>query len=171
MEWTAEVERELAEQVSYAVSRARRRYYWWDKDEIEAAAWFGAFIAFSAYEPRGYTLGSYAKHRIVGQIMDDAEKAIKRYNRGVEMPWRGNDRGYIPPSTRRTENKIDVGHLLSRAKIDRHDLRLIQAYYWDGLTMREIAIEFEVHESCISQWLARARKRLRAVAKNLTPTA
>jgi predicted DNA-binding protein YlxM (UPF0122 family) len=53
------------------------------------------------------------------------------------------------------------------AALEPKDRLLLNYYYFDDLTLREIGLLLNVHEATISRWLARAQKQVRKKTEEL----
>jgi RNA polymerase sigma factor for flagellar operon FliA len=151
------------------------------REDLQQEAWIGAIKAVDSYDAsKGASLFTYAKYRIRGHLLDYLRKLdpIGRETRkklkasGVSGPINislDTTVGLPMPATlssdiKHLEAAEDVKRCLDIAQLPTRQYTLLYRYYWDGKKDRELAEEFGVNHTRISQLRTEALASLRYAA-------
>lgn len=133
-------------------------------EELQSAAYMGLVDAASRYdEKRGLSFGPLARCRICGEISDYLrELAWGGRNNPVFMVSLNYSQKY--ESLEYTTKQQELSDFFAFATRSLTDLakRIVNMYYKDGKTMREIGVTEELSESRISQILSKSHKLIKS---------
>jgi RNA polymerase sigma factor (sigma-70 family) len=150
-------------------------------DDLISEGWIGAMFAVDRYDPeRGATLATYAATRIRGQMMDhirsyswlsrrdyvhvqEGTKALSM--RSLDEPTHGDVEDAKTLADLLPDDEDAVARMIDQiairtviAQLSEKHRSILVAYYYDGLTLSQIAELDNVTDSRISQRLRAARE-------------
>lgn len=156
-------------------------------DDLASAGVFGLLAAIDAFDPgRGIRFESYCVPRIRGSMLDELRRVdwvprlvrsrcekpvevLSMHGRSEKRGPLGGDRRAMEsavyedrriPSPCESSQRADVMRMVTRG-LSRTERRVVQLYYGDALTMKQVAGVLGCNESYVSQIHARVMRELR----------
>jgi RNA polymerase sigma-70 factor (ECF subfamily) len=135
----------------------------------------------SHYSGRG-SLGGWLR-AVVYQCFIDRKRQTARFEQVEEVEefdrlaqasatyTNGRISAYIPPPDEIEDTRLrkatEEAMTRAFAEIDAKDRLLLNHYFFDDLTLREIGLMMNVHEATICRWLARAQKEVKRKTEDI----
>ncbi len=134
-----------------------------DIDELKSAAYFGLIDAAQKFNPAKSSFGTYARWRIVGEIMDFIRESCRDYSRcGISLDQPDENGNCMAESIPQKLNN-NLNEFLEEAtkKLNDLDKNILTMYYIQDMTMKEIGCQIGVSESRVSQVLKQTRDTIK----------
>jgi RNA polymerase sigma factor for flagellar operon FliA len=143
------------------------------REDLISAGCYGLLLAARKFDPsRGVAFGVFARTHVHGAVMREIQTAMKASGFGTEEVFVGTDE--IEPDSLPDESgelitdsaeSAQVRELMEFSLTERERL-LITLYYYEELTLAEIAAVVDESESAVSRALNHAVAQLRAALQD-----
>jgi len=143
------------------------------REDLVSAGCYGLLLAARRFDPsRGVAFGVFARTHVHGALMREIQAAMKASGVGTEEVFTGSDE--IEPDSLPDESATMVVDSAETAQLrelmefnlTERERLLVTLYYYEELTLAEIAAVLDESESAVSRALNAAVAQLRAALKD-----
>lgn len=132
-----------------------------DFEELQSAAYLGLVQAANRYRPELGAFTTYAWYRVMGAI-DDYLRSLGRFGQSLDQETEGGGCRKDLVQAKDEPQTVEVIEFLTHALDDERADKIIDLYFVQNYSMKEIAVKFGVSESRVSQLIAGYRETIRS---------